>query len=638
MTSSTTLMTFLVQTPPSIRSVNLLGSWDNFSKPYPMKRDSRLGAEHWSGCYNFENIVCDGRVEQACGRRQGGLKMGGRYWYHYQLDNDIEFHNPAEPSTTACPMLPGQPVNVLDVPMHFSTGHRRHRNASVSSTSSELMTMNPEDRYLNPRPAPKPALATLNTSARQNSAPSLEGSPLNLAAAPGRSRHGRNASLPLSAVSLRTFRLPRKASIDSRGRSVSPHHISTGLKAAFRQFAPLKPPSPEAKAGRGRARFPTSHRERLSLDQAWRSNRAAPECTDKPSSSESSTNLSRGRSPTPTVGREGGQARKTSLVLRQSVEHLHNAEAAFAVSSFQSHRRQRSRSREPSPLRTLLTEPEQPNGGCKVQDAACPPYQPLETLKEVTSAQNTPIWPSSGLIAPANELCRPDSTSQPSEKRLPTLPNTPLTLSPNKNSKMRLTCSSTDLAGLTTGPSTHFSHWTVTTDSSYTSSQWSSIFFDGKSPASTQETEHSTPSMSPCGITSAGQSQEAVKQRESSSVLKANRMPSVVSSSTISSYDNPSPSSPISETSGSTRAPKDESTLLQKRYGMMLGSFDTYRLPAGAGAPDATLKPHFPYYVDGRPQDDVSDHVRVTAEDFPHTTTMQQIMQELSYLKDMIQD
>lgn len=495
--------------------------------------------------------------------------------------------------------------------------------------------MNPEDRYLNPRPAPKPALAALNTLARQSSAPSLEGSPLNLAAAPGRSRHGRNASLPLSAVSLRTFRLPRKASSDSRGRSVSPHHISTGLKAAFRQLAPLKPPSPEAKAGRGRARFPTPHRER---DQAWHSNRAAPECTDKPSSSESSTTLSRGRSPTPTVGQEGGQARKTSLALRQSVEHLHNAEAAFAVSSFQSHRRQRSRSREPSPLRTLLTEPEQLSGGCKVQDAACPPYQPLETLKEVASAQNTPIWPSSGLIAPANELCRPDGTSQPSEKRLPTLPNTPLTLSPNETSETPLTSSSTNLAGLTAGPSTHFSHLTGTTDSSYTSSQWSSIFFDGRSPASTQETEHSTPSMSPCGITSAGQSQEAVKQRESSSVLKANRIPSVVSSSTISSYDNPSPSSPISETSGSTRAPKDEPTSLQKRYGMMLGSFDTYKLPAGAEASDATFKPHFPYYVDGRAQSDVSDHVKVTAEDFPHTTTMQQLMQDLSYLKDMIQD
>jgi hypothetical protein len=47
-----------------------------------MKRDTRLGAEHWTGCHKFENIICDGRVEQAAGTRDGGLKMGGTYWYY----------------------------------------------------------------------------------------------------------------------------------------------------------------------------------------------------------------------------------------------------------------------------------------------------------------------------------------------------------------------------------------------------------------------------------------------------------------------------------------------------------------------------------------------------------------------------
>lgn len=151
MASLTTLMTFLVVTPPSTRSVNLVGSWDNFSKSYPMKRDTRLGAEHWTGCYVFENIICDGNVEQPSGPRHGGLKMGGTYWYYYQLNNDVDYHNPAEPSTTSCPMLPGQVVNVLNVPVHFSSGHHKHRNATVSSTSSQLWTMNPQDKYMNPR-------------------------------------------------------------------------------------------------------------------------------------------------------------------------------------------------------------------------------------------------------------------------------------------------------------------------------------------------------------------------------------------------------------------------------------------------------------------------------------------------------
>src|SRR6266516_3551276 len=82
----------------------------------------------------------------------------------YQLDNSIEFHNSAEPSTTSCPLMPGQLVNVLNVPFHLSSG--RSRNDSVSSTSSELRTMNPEDKFLNPRPVPAPPskLSRRNTS------------------------------------------------------------------------------------------------------------------------------------------------------------------------------------------------------------------------------------------------------------------------------------------------------------------------------------------------------------------------------------------------------------------------------------------------------------------------------------------
>lgn len=54
-----------------------------------MKRDSRLGPEHWTGCYNFENILCDGNVGPSSGTRRGGLKMGGTYWYYVRLSSDI---------------------------------------------------------------------------------------------------------------------------------------------------------------------------------------------------------------------------------------------------------------------------------------------------------------------------------------------------------------------------------------------------------------------------------------------------------------------------------------------------------------------------------------------------------------------
>jgi hypothetical protein len=100
--SSTTLMTFLLyvrldlqyrwansicrrNTPGSTSAVNLLGSWDNFSKPYPMQRDWRVGSGCWRGCHLFTDIICDGEFVDRINKRDGGLKMGGRYWYYVRL-------------------------------------------------------------------------------------------------------------------------------------------------------------------------------------------------------------------------------------------------------------------------------------------------------------------------------------------------------------------------------------------------------------------------------------------------------------------------------------------------------------------------------------------------------------------------
>jgi hypothetical protein len=72
-------------TAPHVRSVKLLGSWDNFSKPYVMERDKRVGAGHWRGCHTFSNIVCDGQPNSMGRARSGGLKMGGTYWYYVRI-------------------------------------------------------------------------------------------------------------------------------------------------------------------------------------------------------------------------------------------------------------------------------------------------------------------------------------------------------------------------------------------------------------------------------------------------------------------------------------------------------------------------------------------------------------------------
>ena len=57
-----TLVTFLFKAPPHIRTIELLGSWDNFTRPYQMHHDRRRGTGAWTGCFRFDNIVFDGHT------------------------------------------------------------------------------------------------------------------------------------------------------------------------------------------------------------------------------------------------------------------------------------------------------------------------------------------------------------------------------------------------------------------------------------------------------------------------------------------------------------------------------------------------------------------------------------------------
>lgn len=148
--ASTTLITFMLQAPTTVFSVEILGSWDNFSKPYQLKRDRKTGPGQWRGCHTFQNITCDGDTLNVSASRDGGLKMGGTYWYYYVLDGDIEYHDPAEPSTNLCPLLPGQMVNVLDVPIQGEVFFAGSRGDSSSSFDSTVFTLDPKDKYLSP--------------------------------------------------------------------------------------------------------------------------------------------------------------------------------------------------------------------------------------------------------------------------------------------------------------------------------------------------------------------------------------------------------------------------------------------------------------------------------------------------------
>ncbi|QDS77627.1 hypothetical protein FKW77_002516 [Venturia effusa] len=240
---STTLVTFILN-HSNARKIELLGSWDNFSGSYAMTKDSRRGHGIWSGCHTFKDIICDGDsdIHEA---RSGGLKMGGTYWYFYRIDDDEEYHDPSQPATSTCPLLPGQMLNVLEVPNDTGRYVSRSRSSSVS-ISSAVQTLNPDDRYLTPRPAPKPKLAKLITSDEA-------------AAAPGHISTSSARDRPWTAVVGQSSDL-WDSRTDSRGRglqyaSTSPTNATNVLKSAFMQLkGPITALTP-SEGGRGRSRI-----------------------------------------------------------------------------------------------------------------------------------------------------------------------------------------------------------------------------------------------------------------------------------------------------------------------------------------------------------------------------------------------
>ncbi|KAI4866375.1 hypothetical protein F4820DRAFT_457581 [Hypoxylon rubiginosum] len=133
-----------------------------------MERDTRRHRSQWRGCHTFNDIICDG--DQAGNpKRSGGLKMGQTYYYYYELDGSMETHDPTVPTTNACPYLPGQTVNTLEVPLEHTL--LRNRSASMNSLrATDFKTMDPKDKFMTPRPAPPvPSLPDL----RLGSAPAM---------------------------------------------------------------------------------------------------------------------------------------------------------------------------------------------------------------------------------------------------------------------------------------------------------------------------------------------------------------------------------------------------------------------------------------------------------------------------------
>ncbi|KAL2203970.1 hypothetical protein CC79DRAFT_1277488 [Sarocladium strictum] len=106
-------LSFSLRVSSSVKTVHLLGSWDNYVGQLPLSKDkSSSKSGSWKGTFKFQNST---------------LEPGQRYWYYYIIDGYHVAHNPSEKSTTE--PTTGRDLNILDVP----NGSSKHSSSSSSS-------------------------------------------------------------------------------------------------------------------------------------------------------------------------------------------------------------------------------------------------------------------------------------------------------------------------------------------------------------------------------------------------------------------------------------------------------------------------------------------------------------------------
>lgn len=128
--------------PPHIRTVDVLGSWDNFQESYPLRRDRQAGPGHWRGCHSFKKITCDGHDLDVSGGREGALKMGGTYWYFVSFYRSLSAQLLADKcfSTDLTASLSNMThASLLLQPVHFFQASRSMFWMSLSSGKTRVI-------------------------------------------------------------------------------------------------------------------------------------------------------------------------------------------------------------------------------------------------------------------------------------------------------------------------------------------------------------------------------------------------------------------------------------------------------------------------------------------------------------------
>jgi hypothetical protein len=121
-------LSFTLRTSPNVKTVHLLGSWDNYKSQLPLStvndRDAKPGS--WKGTFRFQGAHA--------------LKLGSRYWYYYIVDGYHVSHDPAKEFTTE--PTTGRKLNILDVPggKSGSGGYGAPASHNTSRHSREIPT------------------------------------------------------------------------------------------------------------------------------------------------------------------------------------------------------------------------------------------------------------------------------------------------------------------------------------------------------------------------------------------------------------------------------------------------------------------------------------------------------------------
>ncbi|KKP05161.1 GTP-binding protein EsdC [Trichoderma harzianum] len=113
-------LSFSLRVSSGVKTVHLLGSWDNYVGQLPLAKDkSSKSGTAWKGTFKFQNST---------------LEAGKRYWYYYIIDGYHVAHNPSVESTTE--PTTGRELNILDVTEDGSKSSHKSSSKSSSRHSS----------------------------------------------------------------------------------------------------------------------------------------------------------------------------------------------------------------------------------------------------------------------------------------------------------------------------------------------------------------------------------------------------------------------------------------------------------------------------------------------------------------------